>query len=70
MTEHTFSVSGIHCESCESRIQTELGRLDGLEGVKADHNQQTVTVRYDSAVLDEATVGARLDALGYPLAAG
>jgi len=68
LKEHTFSVSGIHCETCESRIQTELGQLDGLQDVKADHHNQTVTVSYDATVVDEATVGARLDALGYPLA--
>lgn len=65
MTERIFSVSGIHCESCELRIASELGRVDGLNSVEADHRRQTVTVRYDEDLVDAATVSGHLRALGY-----
>lgn len=43
----TFVVSGIHCAGCESNIEVGLRRLDGVRPVKASHEDERITVRYD-----------------------
>jgi copper chaperone CopZ len=65
VAETTFAVSGIHCEGCESAIETGLRRLDGVRQVRADHRTQTIWVRYDDARLDEAELARHLARLGY-----
>ncbi len=70
MAEKTFVVSGIHCEGCESRIEDGLGRLPGVQKVRADHRDQVITVRYVAARLGEAELVEQLARLGYPPVAG
>lgn len=65
MVEHTFAVSGIHCEGCESAIETGLRRLDGVRRVRADRQAQTISVRYDEARLDDAELARHLARMGY-----
>lgn len=59
-------MSGIHCVGCEQRIQTVLGRVEGVRRVRADHRAQTVTVAYDLRRLDGQQVAAELARIGYP----
>ena len=40
-------VRGMDCGACERRLQTVLGRLDGVGGVDADHATGVVRVRFD-----------------------
>lgn len=65
MAERTFAVAGIHCEGCESAIETGLRRVEGVRQVKADHRAQTITVRYDEARLDEHDLAGHLARIGY-----
>jgi copper chaperone CopZ len=44
-----FRVAGMDCGTCERRLQTVLGRLDGVGGVDADHAAGVVRVRFDPA---------------------
>jgi copper chaperone CopZ len=69
VAEHTFAVSGIHCQSCESAIETGLRRLDGVRQVRADHRAKTITVRYDEARLDDGELARHLARIGYEPAA-
>jgi copper chaperone CopZ len=66
ITDLTVTASGIHCTGCESRIETVLGRVEGIRTVKADHRAQTVAVRYDPRRLDEKRVAAELASIGFP----
>ena len=65
MTTRTFTVSGMHCEGCESSIETGLRRLDGVRDVTADHRAQTVRVSFDERRLDPAHLAERLERIGY-----
>jgi Copper chaperone len=65
MAEKTFVVSGIHCAGCESAIEAGLRRLEGVRQVKANHQAQTVTVRYTPGRLDEARLAEHLAHMGY-----
>jgi len=42
-----LQVGGMDCGGCERRLQTVLGRLDGVAGVEADHATGRVEVRFD-----------------------
>jgi Cu+-exporting ATPase len=65
MAEKTFTVAGIHCAGCESAIEAGLGRVDGVRLVKANHEAQTVTVRYSPQRLDEASLADALARIAY-----
>lgn len=43
----TLQVEGMDCGACERRLQTVLGRLDGVGAVNADHTTGRVLVRFD-----------------------
>lgn len=44
MKEIIFNVEGMHCESCENRIQNRIKELNEVESVVANHNDGTVKV--------------------------
>lgn len=67
MAEKVFTVSGIHCAGCASRIKTGLGRVDGVRRVSADPDSRQVSVRFDERRVAVDQVAARLAALGYPV---
>lgn len=43
----SIKVSGMHCTSCEARIEREIKKLVGIINVKASYNNETVYVEYD-----------------------
>lgn len=68
MRTHEFVVDGertIHCEGCEQRIASALGRMDGVREVRADHRTQEVRVTADDDVGPEA-IRERLGRIGFP----
>ena len=44
MKETVIKVKGMVCNGCENRVQNALKTIEGIEDVKADHNNGTVTV--------------------------
>jgi copper chaperone CopZ len=63
--ELTVHESGIHCASCERRIQITLEKLAGVQSVKADHRSQRVQLALDEEKVTLAQVLERLAFLGY-----
>jgi len=55
----------IHCNGCESRIETVLKKLPGVENVKADHKTQKVTITLDPEKVSNGQIRAKLEQLGY-----
>lgn len=64
-----LSVPDVSCNHCARTIQQALGKLAGVHAVRVDVPAKQVTVDYDEAVTDVATVSAALDAAGYPVRA-
>jgi copper chaperone len=65
-----FQVTGeekIHCQGCESRIATALGRLPGVEEVQASAETQRVEVTLDPSAVSADEVRAKLEQLGYQI---
>ena len=55
----------IHCDGCESRIETVLKQLPGVLRAKADHQQQTVTLTLDAEHTPLDEVRRKLEFAGY-----
>jgi copper chaperone len=65
-TTTTYDVTGMTCGHCELSVQEEVGELEGVLEVKADHTTGQVIVT--SAVpLDRSALAAAVEEAGYSL---
>ena len=55
----------MHCTQCKTRIETEIAKLPGVDGVQADPTSKTVQVMW-SEPQEWPAIAARLTELGYP----
>lgn len=53
------------CEMCQVRIESNLRKLEGVKKVRLDLTTKNLTVKYDSEVLDVATIRQAVAGLGY-----
>ncbi len=67
MTERRFSVSGMHCAACSSRIEKVVSQLDGVAEARVNLATEQMVLRYDPAVVDTAAVVERVGELGFGL---
>ncbi len=63
----TFAVTGMTCGHCEASVQEEVGEIDGVVSVSADHTTGEVVVTSTGA-LDPAAVAAAVEEAGYTVA--
>ncbi|MFB6193741.1 MAG: heavy-metal-associated domain-containing protein [Halobaculum sp.] len=68
MERKTIGVSGMACGGCEQNVETELGRLDGVDRVEADHATDTVEIVTEDTVAD-SDVTAAVERAGYEVVA-
>lgn len=54
----------MHCAACAARIETELGKLDGVEIAQVNYATGKATVMHEARVKDDALV-ATIEGLGY-----
>ncbi len=64
----TFTVSGIHCEGCEQRIDRAISQMPGVRSVLASHTSQEVQVTLDSTRTNPQEVAEKLEDIGFPAA--
>ncbi|GAA1403490.1 cation transporter [Catellatospora coxensis] len=64
--ETVYTVKGMTCGHCVNSVSTEIGKLDGVTGVRVDLAGGAVTVS-SAGALDEAAVAAAVDEAGYEL---
>jgi len=64
MEETKLKVSGMHCRSCETLVKEEVGAIEGVREVEADHRRGLVTVRYEGGI-DLNKVKKAVEGLGY-----
>lgn len=60
----TFKVS-MHCKNCVAKITDNISFLKGVEDLKVSLDQKTVTITYNPAKTDEATLQKAIEKLGY-----
>ena len=61
----TFEVRGMHCVSCEQRIEGVIGRIEGVLRVEASAEDERVVVEHDPAAVDAARLEQEIERLGY-----
>ena len=61
--QRVLSVEGMHCESCQTRIEKAIDRLDGVV-CKTNLHKKTATVTYSQPVSDD-TLKEIVEKLGY-----
>ena len=61
--EKTFSVSGLHCNACVSRVQKALSGIAGVEQVQVDLATATVKIKSVDKIKTDA-MNALLEDLG------
>ena len=60
-----FVTTGMHCPSCSMLIQMEVGDLEGVTAVEADHRTQAVDVDFDADVVSPQDIVSAIVKLGY-----
>ena len=65
--EQSFSVSGMHCAACSSRIERVVSALSGVESVSVNLATEQMRCVYDDAELDENNIVERVSEIGFGL---
>lgn len=66
VTEKTYTVKGIHCQSCVANIRESVGELAGISEVDVDLNTERVVVRGQE--IDDAAIREAIASAGYEAA--
>jgi copper chaperone CopZ len=64
--EITYTVAGMSCGHCKTAVETEVGRVPGVEFVEADVDTKLVRIRGEG--LQDASLRAAIDEAGYEAA--
>ncbi len=61
----SFTVEGMHCESCSEAITEALEKVDGVESASADHAKGSARARFRSPDVSPEQLTAEIEGLGY-----
>ena len=64
--EMTYTVSGMSCAHCKAAVESEVGRVPGVDSVVADLDSKLVVIRGES--LEDEALRAAMDEAGYEAA--
>ncbi len=67
--EASFTVEGMHCESCSSAITEALEKVDGVESASADHATGSAEAVFRSPDATPEQLAAEIEGLGYTVTA-
>ena len=56
LKKEKFDVTGMTCSACSSRVETCVGRLEGVEELSVNLLTNSMVVRYDEAVTGPETI--------------
>jgi Cu+-exporting ATPase len=65
--EKMFSVGGMHCAACSSRIEKVLSQLAGVESAQVNLATEELRLRYDPQQIDVDEVSERVSGIGFSL---
>ena len=61
----TLTVNGMTCGGCENAVKRALSGLSGVSNVTASHRDNRVSLTYEPALVDRATIAKRIEDAGY-----
>ena len=67
ITQSTYKVEGMTCESCNYHIEHEISLLPGYMNAKADYKTGMVEVKYDKTKLSDKEVAEAINKTGYKI---
>lgn len=67
MDKQTFHIPKISCGHCTRTIENELKEMDGVQQVRSDIENKTVTVQFQSPVTRDKILAALVE-INYPAA--
>ncbi|MBE0585988.1 MAG: copper-translocating P-type ATPase [Desulfofustis sp.] len=67
IAEKTFSVGGMHCASCSSRIEKVLSQVDGVAAAQVNLATEELRLRFDPQQVSVDQVVERVAGLGFSL---
>lgn len=67
MVTTRLTAPDISCEHCVMTVKQTVGQFPGVESVDADAATKVITLTYDPAQVDLATIEDALDEEGYPV---
>ncbi|HHT40848.1 MAG TPA: heavy-metal-associated domain-containing protein [Actinomyces sp.] len=67
MSQATFTTEAFTCPSCVKKIETAVGRIDGVSNVDVGFNSSRVNVNFDKEQVKAEDIGKIIADLGYPV---
>ena len=64
MKEMELKIEGMMCTGCENRVQNALKTIEGVEEVKANHQDGTVRVKANDNV-ELSAIKEKVEDIGY-----
>jgi sulfite exporter TauE/SafE/copper chaperone CopZ len=65
MTNIKIKTKGMHCQSCEDLIERAVSKINGIEGIKADYETETVEVSFDQDQTNMEEIFKAIEEKGY-----
>lgn len=65
MTKQTLNVDGMHCEHCVHAVKSSVSALAGVTEVDVNLSENQVTVGFDPAKTDLASIKTAIEEQGY-----
>ncbi len=65
--EQSFSVSGMHCAACSSRIERVVSSMTGVESASVNLATEQMSCVYDDTAIDENLIVKRVSEIGFGL---
>ena len=65
--KETYPVLGMTCASCVRKIETVLGKTEGISEASVNFASEKVTIEYDNDKIDLDKIEKIIKSLGYEL---
>ena len=62
-----YNIKGMTCTGCEVHIESEVNKLDGIIEVKANHEKDNTTVKYDKTKVSLKEIEDAVGKTGYKI---
>lgn len=60
-----LNVEGMSCSHCERAVKNALNELNGVSNTEVSLEEKTVSVEYDTDVIEEARLIEEIEDVGY-----